>query len=288
MYEYALYTVENSIATVTLNRPEVYNAFNTQLTLELQDIIKKINGDAQVRVMVLTGAGKAFCSGQDLKEAAALGDRSLAESLHTRYNPLIKALRELPKPIICALNGVAAGAGCSLALACDIIIASAEANLSEAFINIGLVPDSGSSFFLPRMVGSLKAFELCTLVPVWSVIIWAANAFTSALVAFCWACWLLETSNISLLAAITGKLVVSVVVVPIAASEPVLSMVIPSVSDVVVLVSVVLPPQPTPNIPAEITKTKILIFFIVLSFTLIMHLYATFIQMFFLIYPEQT
>lgn len=163
MYEYALYTVENSIATVTLNRPEVYNAFNTQLTLELQDIIKKINGDAQVRVMVLTGAGKAFCSGQDLKEAAALGDRSLAESLHTRYNPLIKALRELPKPIICALNGVAAGAGCSLALACDIIIASAEANLSEAFINIGLVPDSGSSFFLPRMVGSLKAFELCTL-----------------------------------------------------------------------------------------------------------------------------
>ncbi len=158
MYEYLLYTTDNGIATVTLNRPEVFNAFNTKLTFELQDVFKQINKDAQVRVVILTGAGKAFCSGQDLKEATALGQRSLAESLHTRYNPLIKAMRELPKPIICALNGVAAGAGCSLALACDIIISSAEASLSEAFINIGLVPDSGSSFFLPRMVGSLKAF----------------------------------------------------------------------------------------------------------------------------------
>ncbi|GEO05589.1 2-(1,2-epoxy-1,2-dihydrophenyl)acetyl-CoA isomerase [Adhaeribacter aerolatus] len=163
MYEHLLYESNNGIATITLNRPELYNAINTKLTLELQDAIKQVTKDAEVRVVVLTGSGKAFCSGQDLNEAAELGNRSLSESLHKRYNPIIRGMRQLPKPIICALNGVAAGAGCSLALACDVIIASAEASLTEAFINIGLVPDSGSSFFLPRIVGSLKAFELSTL-----------------------------------------------------------------------------------------------------------------------------
>jgi 2-(1,2-epoxy-1,2-dihydrophenyl)acetyl-CoA isomerase len=163
MYECLLYETNNVIATITLNRPEIYNAFNTKLTFELQDAFKQVAKDAQVRVVILTGAGKAFCSGQDLNEAAALGNRSLSESLEKRYNPIIRAMRNLPKPIICALNGVAAGAGCSLALACDVIVASADASLSEAFINIGLVLDSGSSFFLPRMVGSLKAFELSTL-----------------------------------------------------------------------------------------------------------------------------
>lgn len=163
MYETLLYTTNNGIATITLNRPEIFNACNTKLTFELQDAFKQVAKDAAVRVVVLTGAGKAFCSGQDLNEAAALGNRSLAESLHQRYNPVIRAMRNLPKPIICALNGVAAGAGCSLALACDVIVAASEASLTEAFINIGLVLDSGSSFFLPRMVGSLKAFELSTL-----------------------------------------------------------------------------------------------------------------------------
>jgi 2-(1,2-epoxy-1,2-dihydrophenyl)acetyl-CoA isomerase len=163
MYECLLYEINNGIATITLNRPEIFNAFNTKLTFELQDALKQVTKDSQVRVVVLTGAGKAFCSGQDLNEAAELGNRSLSESLHNRYNPIIRAMRNLPKPIICALNGVAAGAGCSLVLACDVIIASAEASLTEAFINIGLVLDSGSSFFLPRQVGSLKAFELSTL-----------------------------------------------------------------------------------------------------------------------------
>jgi 2-(1,2-epoxy-1,2-dihydrophenyl)acetyl-CoA isomerase len=114
-------------------------------------------------VIVLTGAGKAFCSGQDLKAIAESKNRSLSESLYKRYNPIIKAMREMPKPIICRLNGVAAGAGASLALACDFIIASEHASLIEVFINVGLVPDSGSSYFLPRAVSPARAFELATM-----------------------------------------------------------------------------------------------------------------------------
>jgi 2-(1,2-epoxy-1,2-dihydrophenyl)acetyl-CoA isomerase len=163
MYECVLYEVNNGVATITLNRPDVFNAFNEQQSLDLQDALQQVSRDAQVRAVVLTGAGKAFCSGQDLKEAAAVQHRSLSDSLQRRYNPIIRAMRALPKPIICKLQGVAAGAGCSLALACDLVIASTQASLVEAFINIGLVLDSGSSFFLPRMVGSLKAFELSTL-----------------------------------------------------------------------------------------------------------------------------
>jgi 2-(1,2-epoxy-1,2-dihydrophenyl)acetyl-CoA isomerase len=112
---------------------------------------------------VLTGEGKAFCSGQDLKAIADSKNRSLSDSLYKRYNPIIKAMRELPKPIICRLNGVAAGAGASLALACDFIIASENASLIEVFINVGLVPDSGSSYFLPRSVSPARAFELATM-----------------------------------------------------------------------------------------------------------------------------
>lgn len=163
MYECLLYEVREGIATITLNRPEVLNAFNDQQSYELQDAFKQVNADALVRVVVLAGSGKAFCSGQDLKAAAAVENRSLAESVRNRYNPLILGMRALPKPIICKLHGVAAGAGCSLALACDLVIASSQALLVEAFINIGLVLDSGSSFFLPRMVGARKAFELSTL-----------------------------------------------------------------------------------------------------------------------------
>lgn len=163
MYECLLYEVNQGVGTITLNRPDVFNAFNDQQSYELQDALKQVSRQEQVRAVVLTGAGKAFCSGQDLKEAAAMQQRSLSDSLHQRYNPIIRAMRTLPKPIICRLQGVAAGAGCSLALACDLIIASTQASLVEAFINIGLVLDSGSSFFLPRLVGSLKAFELSTL-----------------------------------------------------------------------------------------------------------------------------
>src|SRR6187551_2988160 len=162
-YAFLKYNLDNGIATITLNRPDVYNALNDEITYELQDALKVVSKDEQVRVVVLTGEGKAFCSGQDLKAASGDQKRSFLQSLHKRYNPIISAMRNLPKPIVCRLNGVAAGAGCSLALACDVIVAAEEATLIEVFINIGLVPDSGSSFFLPRLVGSAKAFELCAM-----------------------------------------------------------------------------------------------------------------------------
>ncbi|GAB1446942.1 MAG: enoyl-CoA hydratase/isomerase family protein [Cyclobacteriaceae bacterium] len=157
------YEVNQGVATITLNRPDVYNALNDAITYELQDAFRLVARDKEVRVVVLTGEGKAFCAGQDLKAVSGAEKRSFQDSLHQRYNPLITAMQTLPKPIICKLNGVAAGAGCSIALACDMIVASEEATLIEVFINIGLVPDSGSSYFLPRVLGRAKAFELCAM-----------------------------------------------------------------------------------------------------------------------------
>jgi 2-(1,2-epoxy-1,2-dihydrophenyl)acetyl-CoA isomerase len=164
MYNSLIYTVEHSICRITLNRPDVFNSFNEELSAEIIDAFKKAAKDDSVRVVVLTGEGKAFCSGQDLKDIKGeVGKRSLGESVLRRYNPMITAVREMMKPVICRLNGVAAGAGASLALACDMIIASENASLIEVFANVGLVPDSGSSFFLPHLVGYNKAFELLTL-----------------------------------------------------------------------------------------------------------------------------
>jgi 2-(1,2-epoxy-1,2-dihydrophenyl)acetyl-CoA isomerase len=157
------YNKIRSVAFIALNRPDVFNAFNDTQSFELQDALKEAKRDAEVRVIVLTGNGKAFCSGQDLKAISGGGKRSLSESLYKRYNPIIKAMRDMPKPIICRLNGVAAGAGASLALACDFIIASDNASLIEVFINVGLVPDSGSSYFLPKAISPARAFELCTM-----------------------------------------------------------------------------------------------------------------------------
>ncbi|GHE66890.1 MULTISPECIES: enoyl-CoA hydratase-related protein [Roseivirga] len=163
MYEFIKYTIANGVATITLNRPEVYNALNNEITFELQDALKSAKKNDEVRVLVLTGEGKAFCSGQDLKASSKEPNRSFSDSLHKRYNPIIQAIRNMPKPVICRLNGVAAGAGCSFALACDLIVAAESAKLIEVFVNIGLVLDSGSSYFLPRLVGSAKAFELATM-----------------------------------------------------------------------------------------------------------------------------
>ncbi len=162
-YETILFDVKDGIANLTLNRPDVFNAFNEQLSNDVNDALKKTAKDKSIRVLVITGAGKAFCSGQDLKAIAGSQNRSLSESLYKRYNPMIKAIRGLNIPVICKLNGVAAGAGCSLALACDLIIAAENASLIEVFVNVGLVLDSGSSYFLPRLVGSARAFELATL-----------------------------------------------------------------------------------------------------------------------------
>ncbi|MBI1306328.1 MAG: 2-(1,2-epoxy-1,2-dihydrophenyl)acetyl-CoA isomerase [Bacteroidetes bacterium] len=158
-----LYEKKGRAAYITLNRPDVYNAFDDSQSYELQDALKTASRDNEVRVIVLTGAGKAFCSGQDLKAIAGSKNRSLRDSLDKRYNPIITAMREMPKPIIGMINGVAAGAGCSLALACDFIVASEKASFIEVFINVGLVLDSGSSYFLPRLVGSARAFEMSTM-----------------------------------------------------------------------------------------------------------------------------
>lgn len=162
-YKNILYTIDNGIGTITLNRPESYNSFNNDMSFELIDALKSATKDDNVRVVVLSGAGKAFCSGQDLKDREPGKEINFRESLDKRYNPIITLIRTMPKPIICRLHGVAAGAGCSLALACDIIVASTEASMIEVFVNIGLVLDSGSSYFLPHLVGYHKAFEWSTL-----------------------------------------------------------------------------------------------------------------------------
>jgi 2-(1,2-epoxy-1,2-dihydrophenyl)acetyl-CoA isomerase len=162
-YQFLHYSVSDGVALIKLNRPEVYNALNNEITFEMQDALKQVAKDDLVRVVVLTGEGKAFCSGQDLKAASGQEKRSFMESLHTRYNPIIRAMRNLPKPVVGRINGVAAGAGCSLALACDVIVASEDATFIEVFINIGLVPDSGSSWFLPRLVGMAKSFEMASM-----------------------------------------------------------------------------------------------------------------------------
>ncbi len=162
-YNSLLFEKKGSITTITLNRPDVFNAFNDEQSFELQDALKNVRKDDETRVIILTGAGKAFCSGQDLKAIAGAEKRSFIDSLNKRYNPIIREMRNMPKPIICRLNGVAAGAGCSLALASDFIVASENASLIEVFINVGLVLDSGSSYFLPRLVGSARAFEMSTM-----------------------------------------------------------------------------------------------------------------------------
>lgn len=151
---------KDGIFRITLNRPDSLNAFNTEMLMELQQAFKEAEND-DIRCVVLTGAGKGFCSGQDLKDFEK-EKKTFKEALEVKYNPLIRQMMGLPKPIICGINGVAAGAGMSLALACDFRIAVESAQLIEIFINIGLVPDSASTFTLPRMAGIPKAFELCS------------------------------------------------------------------------------------------------------------------------------
>jgi 2-(1,2-epoxy-1,2-dihydrophenyl)acetyl-CoA isomerase len=162
MYENLIYEIQTGICTITLNRPAVYNALSPELIQEITKAFTQAGADDSVRVVVLTGTGdKAFCSGADLKNGIG-GATSLGDSLRKNYNPMILSIRNLAKPVICKLNGVAAGAGCSLALACDVIIASETARMSQIFVNIGLIIDAGSSYFLPRLLGSQKAFELAS------------------------------------------------------------------------------------------------------------------------------
>lgn len=163
MYENIIYESSEGIATIILNRPQVYNALSSALIKEITKAVEIAATDETIRAIVLTGSGdKAFCSGADLKAGMDAGFTSLGESLRENYNPMIRVIRNAEKPVVCRMNGVAAGAGMSLALACDIIIANKDAYMSELFVGIGLMPDAGSMFFLPRIIGMQKAFELCS------------------------------------------------------------------------------------------------------------------------------
>lgn len=161
MYKTILFEKKDGKARITLNRPETYNALSREMLGELSQAVQECAADVDIRVVILSGGNdKAFSSGADLKEG--LADTRLGNVLKTTYNPLILGLRRLKKPVICRMNGLAAGAGMSLALACDVIIAADDAYFTELFVGIGLIPDAGSMFFLPRLIGPLKAFELCS------------------------------------------------------------------------------------------------------------------------------
>jgi len=148
------------VLTLTLNRPDALNSFTIELKEALLAGLKDAARDRQVRALIVTGAGRAFSAGQDLKERQGPGVADLGTELRTRYNPIILTMRRLEKPIVGAINGVAAGAGCSVALACDIRVASDKASFMQAFGRVGLVPDTGSSWFLPRLVGYARAAEM--------------------------------------------------------------------------------------------------------------------------------
>ncbi len=153
----------DGVATLTLDRPDALNSLTVGLKQELIGALATIAADAAIRAVVLTGAGRAFCAGQDLRERLEPEAAPLADEIRLRYNPLIRAMRDLPKPIVAAVNGIAAGAGASLAFACDIRIAADGASFLLAFGRVGLVPDSGATWLLPRLVGGAKAAELALL-----------------------------------------------------------------------------------------------------------------------------
>ena len=146
-----------AVAKITLNRPEKYNSFVREMALELQNIIDECGQDETIRSILITGEGKAFCAGQDLKEAINPDGPEIEEIVRQHYNPIIQKIRGIEKPVIAAVNGVAAGAGANLALACDIVVAAKSASFIQAFSKIGLIPDSGGTYFLPRLIGLPKA-----------------------------------------------------------------------------------------------------------------------------------
>lgn len=163
MYETILYETGGGVANIRLNRPGSLNSLNRQLVEDLGSALKKAREDPEIRCVVLTGAGRGFCAGADLTEGAVENPGDISAVLRERYNPVIKTIQEIEKPVIAAVNGVAAGAGCNMALACDLVIAAESASFLQAFVKIGLVPDAGGSYFLPRLVGSKKAMEMMLL-----------------------------------------------------------------------------------------------------------------------------
>jgi 2-(1,2-epoxy-1,2-dihydrophenyl)acetyl-CoA isomerase len=165
-YQHILFAVEGGVARLTLNRPARLNSFIVAMHEEVRDALAQVAADRSVRVLVLTGAGRAFCAGQDLADrsvAPGAAPPDLGESIERYYGPLVLALRRLPIPVLCAVNGAAAGAGANIALACDIVIAARSASFLEAFCKLGLLPDSGGTYFLPRLLGQARATGLAML-----------------------------------------------------------------------------------------------------------------------------
>jgi 2-(1,2-epoxy-1,2-dihydrophenyl)acetyl-CoA isomerase len=154
------FEILNGVGKITLNRPEKYHSFIRKMALQLQDALDKCNEEKTVRAILITATGKAFCAGQDLGEATDPNGPDLTQMVQEHYNPIIRKIRNIEKPVVAAVNGVAAGAGASIALACDIVVACGSATFIQAFSKIGLIPDSGGTFFLPRLVGIQKAAAL--------------------------------------------------------------------------------------------------------------------------------
>ncbi|WMX12495.1 enoyl-CoA hydratase-related protein [Aureispira sp. CCB-E] len=163
MSETVQFKQENGVAILTLNRPKAFNSFNREMAFALLERLDACAKDETIRAIVLTGEGRAFCAGQDLKEATEDNGISFEMILNEHYNPIIKAIRTIKKPVLAAVNGVAAGAGANIAFACDMTIAKKSASFTQAFSKIGLVPDSGGTFFLPRLVGMQRATAMMML-----------------------------------------------------------------------------------------------------------------------------
>jgi len=165
-YETILFEIREAVACITLNRPEKLNAFTARMHEELQAAVDGVRGNTTLRALLITGSGRGFCAGQDLNERAMSGGPDgpdVGSALEKSYNPLVRGLRELGFPVICAVNGVAAGAGCNFALAADIVIAARSASFIEVFSRIGLIPDAGGTYALPRLVGAARAMAMSLL-----------------------------------------------------------------------------------------------------------------------------
>ncbi|AUZ59234.1 Phenylacetate degradation enoyl-CoA hydratase PaaB [Pseudomonas sp. XWY-1] len=165
-FQHILFSIEDGVAFLSLNRPEQLNSFNTDMHLEVREALKQVRQSSDARVLLLTAEGRGFCAGQDLSDrnvAPGAEMPDLGQSIDKFYNPLVRTLRDLPLPVICAVNGVAAGAGANIPLACDLVLAARSASFIQAFCKIGLVPDSGGTWLLPRLVGMARAKALAML-----------------------------------------------------------------------------------------------------------------------------
>ena len=161
-YKNIIFSINNGVGKITLNRPDVLNSFNTAMGAEVQDALDQCAADKMVRAVLLTGEGRGFCAGQDLEEAIS-PDAKIENVVRNTYNPIVNKIRNIEKPVVCAVNGVAAGAGANIAFGCDLTVAGNSSKFIQSFIKIGLIPDSGGTFILPRLVGMQRAAAMTML-----------------------------------------------------------------------------------------------------------------------------